>query len=162
MLSLRMFKRLTLDNCETSPWRGSQLMNIVTLHPNTSRGHLFLFVFAVRIGWRFAQEAGPNLGELSEDGVFMRPNVTNDEAVDPDYVQQSLVPLDSETHSGAGREWIETRLLPKTLTEVFVYWQRVDRFCCAHTDHACSVFSFWLTLVRFTLMYAVSTKCCIQ
>ncbi|CAM9493358.1 unnamed protein product [Ectocarpus sp. 13 AM-2016] len=47
------------------------------------------------------EEVGPNLGELSEDGVFMRPNVTNDEATDPDYVQQSLVPLSSETHSGA-------------------------------------------------------------
>ncbi|CAM9760274.1 unnamed protein product [Ectocarpus sp. 6 AP-2014] len=47
------------------------------------------------------EEVGPNLGEWSEDGVFMRPNVTNDEATDPDYVQQSLVPLSSETHSGA-------------------------------------------------------------
>lgn len=35
--------------------------------------------------------------------MFMRPNVTNDEAMDPDYVQQSLVPLSSETHSGAGK-----------------------------------------------------------
>ena len=32
----------------------------------------------------------------------MRPNVTDDEAKDPNYIQQSLVPLDSETHSGAG------------------------------------------------------------
>eukprot|EP00903_Cladosiphon_okamuranus_P010821 g10222.t1 len=47
------------------------------------------------------EEAGPNLGELSEDGVFMRPNVTNEEATDPDYLQQSLVPMSSETHSGA-------------------------------------------------------------
>ncbi|CAM9237306.1 unnamed protein product [Scytosiphon promiscuus] len=44
---------------------------------------------------------GQNLAEVSEDGVFLRPNVTNDEAMDPDYIQQSLVPLDSETHSGA-------------------------------------------------------------
>lgn len=49
------------------------------------------------------QEVGPNLGELSEEGVFMRPNVTNDEATDPDYIQQALVPMDSETHSGAGK-----------------------------------------------------------
>lgn len=39
---------------------------------------------------------------MSEGGVFMRPNVTNEEAMEADYIQQSLVPLDSETHSGAG------------------------------------------------------------
>ncbi|CAN0452693.1 unnamed protein product [Pylaiella littoralis] len=47
------------------------------------------------------EAAGPNLGEMSEDGIFMRPNVTNAEAMDPDYIQQSLVPMSSETHSGA-------------------------------------------------------------
>lgn len=51
----------------------------------------------------FVQEVGPNLSVISEEGVFMRPNVTNDEAVDPNYIQQALVPLDSETHSGAGK-----------------------------------------------------------
>ncbi len=29
-----------------------------------------------------------------------RPNITQDEAIDPDYVQQALIPLESETHSG--------------------------------------------------------------
>lgn len=33
----------------------------------------------------------------------MRPDVTNDEAMDPNYIQQSLVPMNSETHSGAGK-----------------------------------------------------------
>ena len=60
-------------------------------------------------GWcHFVQEVGVNLGELSEDGIFMRPNVTNDEATDPDYVQQALVPMDSETHSGAGERVVES------------------------------------------------------
>lgn len=37
-----------------------------------------------------------------EDGTFSgeRPTVTNDEATDPDYLQQALVPMESETHSG--------------------------------------------------------------
>ena len=36
------------------------------------------------------------------DGTFSgaRPEVTNDEAMDPDYLQQALVPMSSETHSG--------------------------------------------------------------
>lgn len=46
---------------------------------------------------------GSNYGEMSEDGVFLRPNVTNAEAMAADYTQQSLVPLDFETHSGAGQ-----------------------------------------------------------
>ncbi|WP_343563440.1 alkaline phosphatase [Kiloniella sp. b19] len=37
---------------------------------------------------------------LSEGGQGSRPVVTQDEAVDPDYVQQALIPLDYETHSG--------------------------------------------------------------
>lgn len=48
------------------------------------------------------QEGGPNYENVTDDGVFMRLNVTNDEAINPDYIQQSLVPLASETHSGAG------------------------------------------------------------
>lgn len=36
-------------------------------------------------------------------GAVMRPNVTEEEARDPDYVQQSLVPMRSETHSGTGK-----------------------------------------------------------
>lgn len=37
-----------------------------------------------------------------EDGSFSgeRPEVTNEEAMDPDYLQQALVPMSSETHSG--------------------------------------------------------------
>lgn len=37
-----------------------------------------------------------------EDGTFSgtRPEVTNDEATDPDYLQQALVPMTSETHAG--------------------------------------------------------------
>lgn len=36
------------------------------------------------------------------DGSFSgeRPEVTNDEAMDADYLQQALVPMDSETHAG--------------------------------------------------------------
>ncbi len=36
------------------------------------------------------------------DGTYFgtRPNVTNEEAMDPDYVQQALVPMSSETHTG--------------------------------------------------------------
>ncbi|CAN0179791.1 unnamed protein product [Ascophyllum nodosum] len=47
------------------------------------------------------KEGGPNFANVSDEGVVMRPNVTNEEAMDPDYIQQSLVPLSSETHSGA-------------------------------------------------------------
>ncbi len=38
-----------------------------------------------------------------EDGTFSgeRPEVTNEVAMDPDYLQQALVPMSSETHSGA-------------------------------------------------------------
>ena len=38
----------------------------------------------------------------NEDGTFsgMRPDLTNAEATDPDYIQQALIPLRSETHSG--------------------------------------------------------------
>lgn len=37
------------------------------------------------------------------DGSFFgtRPTVTNEQAVDPDYLQQALVPMSSETHSGS-------------------------------------------------------------
>ncbi|MBS1302012.1 alkaline phosphatase [Loktanella sp. SALINAS62] len=37
-----------------------------------------------------------------EDGTYSgeRPDVTNEEAMDPDYLQQALVPMSSETHSG--------------------------------------------------------------
>jgi len=37
------------------------------------------------------------------DGTFSgsRPDVTNEQAMDPDYLQQALVPMSSETHSGA-------------------------------------------------------------
>lgn len=49
------------------------------------------------------QERGPNYIEVSEDGTVIRPTVTNDEATDPDYIQQSLLPMASETHSGAGK-----------------------------------------------------------
>lgn len=36
------------------------------------------------------------------DGTYFgtRPNVTNEEAMDPDYIQQALVPMSSETHTG--------------------------------------------------------------
>lgn len=70
----------------------------------------------------YSQEKGPNSGETSEDGVLMRPNVSNEEAMQPDYIQQSLVPLDSETHSGVGellknrrcrqRKWDNLWMLP--------------------------------------------------
>ena len=50
-----------------------------------------------------AQEGGFNFVNISEEGTFMRPDVTNDEAMDPNYIQQSLVPMNSETHSGAGK-----------------------------------------------------------
>lgn len=43
-----------------------------------------------------------NRANVSDDGEVIRPNVTNEEAMESDYVQQSLVPLSSETHSGAG------------------------------------------------------------
>ncbi|MCA1775326.1 MAG: alkaline phosphatase [Loktanella sp.] len=38
-----------------------------------------------------------------EDGTYSgeRPEVTNEDAMDPDYLQQALVPMSSETHSGA-------------------------------------------------------------
>ncbi len=38
----------------------------------------------------------------NEDGTYsgMRPELTNAEAMDPDYIQQALIPLRSETHSG--------------------------------------------------------------
>lgn len=55
------------------------------------------------------QDMSPNYGNETESiyGVpFGRPNITNDEAMDPDYVQQSLVPLDDETHSGAGEHCV--------------------------------------------------------
>lgn len=49
------------------------------------------------------QERGSNYADVSEDGTILRPDVTNDEAMDPEYVQQSLVPMALETHSGAGK-----------------------------------------------------------
>ena len=49
------------------------------------------------------QERGPNYVEVSEDGTVLRPTVTNEEAIEPDYIQQSLLPMASETHSGAGK-----------------------------------------------------------
>lgn len=57
----------------------------------------------LNISHAIAQNGGPNFVEASEDGIFMRPNVTNDEAIDANYIQQSLVPLNFETHSGAGK-----------------------------------------------------------
>ncbi len=40
--------------------------------------------------------------KIGDDGTFSgkRPDLTNADAMDPDYVQQSLIPLKSETHSG--------------------------------------------------------------
>ncbi|CAN0099097.1 unnamed protein product, partial [Discosporangium mesarthrocarpum] len=35
-----------------------------------------------------------------DDVTHMRPNVTQEEAMKPDYIQQANVPLSSETHSG--------------------------------------------------------------
>ncbi|MFN4128982.1 MAG: alkaline phosphatase [Paracoccaceae bacterium] len=37
-----------------------------------------------------------------EDGTYSgtRPDLTNEEATDPDYLQQALIPMDSETHAG--------------------------------------------------------------
>ncbi|SNY91254.1 alkaline phosphatase [Cohaesibacter sp. ES.047] len=37
---------------------------------------------------------------IGEDGTGSRPDVTQEEATDIDYVQQSLIPLSSESHSG--------------------------------------------------------------
>jgi alkaline phosphatase len=36
------------------------------------------------------------------DGSYFgtRPNVAQEEAMDPDYLQQALIPMGSETHSG--------------------------------------------------------------
>lgn len=49
----------------------------------------------------FLNGAGSILKEQS-DGSFSgtRPDLTNEQAMDPDYLQQSLVPMLSETHSG--------------------------------------------------------------
>jgi len=46
--------------------------------------------------------AGSVLTEQAGGEFFgSRPNVTNEEAMDPDYLQQALIPMSSETHSGA-------------------------------------------------------------
>lgn len=51
------------------------------------------------------QKGGPNFSNVTDEGtgVVIRPNVTEEESTDPDYIQQALVPMDSETHSGAGK-----------------------------------------------------------
>ena len=37
-----------------------------------------------------------------EDGTYggSRPNLTQEEVTDPDYLQQAIIPMSSETHSG--------------------------------------------------------------
>ena len=49
----------------------------------------------------FGQGAGSVLVE-QEDGTYAgsRPDLTQEEAQDPDYLQQALIPMGSETHSG--------------------------------------------------------------
>lgn len=44
---------------------------------------------------------GSVLTKQGDDSYFgTRPNVTAEQAMDPDYVQQALIPMSSETHSG--------------------------------------------------------------
>ena len=45
--------------------------------------------------------AGSVLTEQADGSYFgTRPNVTQEEALDVDYLQQALIPMGSETHSG--------------------------------------------------------------
>src|SRR5690606_31792280 len=51
------------------------------------------------VGW--LNGAGSVLTEQSDGSFFgTRPNVTQEQALDPDYLQQATIPMSSETHSG--------------------------------------------------------------
>ncbi|CAM9215059.1 unnamed protein product, partial [Laminaria digitata] len=70
--------------------------------PNTAADGLPYTVISVGNGpGSVLYDRGPNYAAVSEDGTILRPTVTNDEAMDPDYIQQSLVPFAFGTHSGA-------------------------------------------------------------
>jgi alkaline phosphatase len=47
------------------------------------------------------EEAQPQSGGAGTDQAVMRPTVTEAEAEATDYLQQALVPLESETHGGS-------------------------------------------------------------
>lgn len=57
---------------------------------------------------KMTQEGGPNEANVTVNGTIVRPNVTNEEAMASDYIQQSLIPLSSETHSGAGEYLVQS------------------------------------------------------